>query len=180
MNKKIIYLVIVVIVVVGILAVLGSRTASRDNGSGLTTGGTGSETFDKVPNLSFTDYNGNKVSLSDFAGTPLVINSWAAWCPFCRKELPDFAEVQREFGDAVVFIAIDRQESLSVAKKYSDELGVSDDLILLLDPKDSFYRAIAGFSMPETIFVDADGNIRDHKRGPMDADEIRQRVEKLL
>lgn len=135
---------------------------------------------EKVSSLSFTDYEGKEVALSDFAGKPLVVNSWAAWCPFCREELPDFAQAQKEFGDKVVIIAIDRAESLETAKKYSDQLGVTQDLVFLLDPSDSFYKAIGGFSMPETIFLDKEGVVRDHKRGPMDVKEIRQRIQKIL
>jgi len=133
-----------------------------------------------VPNLSFSDYNGTTIAFADFKGTPLVINSWAAWCPFCLKELPDFAAVQKEFGDQVVIIAIDRAESLKTSKRYTDDLGITDDLIFLLDPKDSFYRAIVGFSMPETIFVDSEGIIREHKRGVMNLEEIRERINRLL
>lgn len=134
----------------------------------------------QAPEFALADYNGRTIRLSDFAGKPMVINSWAAWCPFCKKELVDFATVQKEYGDEVVIIAIDRGESLTVAQKYSDELGVTDDLVFLLDPSDSFYQSIGAFSMPETIFVDQAGNIRDHKRGPMEIDEIRQRMQRLL
>lgn len=133
-----------------------------------------------VPAFSLSDYGGKTVTLNDFAGRPLVINSWAAWCPFCVEELDDFAAVQKEFGDRVTIIAVDRAESLSVAKEFTDELGVTDDLVFLLDPTDSLYTSIGGFSMPETIFVDAQRNIQFHKRGPMDRDEIRQRVETLI
>lgn len=134
----------------------------------------------RAPDFSLQDYNGKAVKLADFAGKPLVLNSWAAWCTFCRKELPDFAEVQKEFGDQVIIIAINRQESFETAKRYSDELGVTGDLIFLLDPADSFYQSIGGFSMPETIFVDAEGNIKIHKRGVMDIEEIRQKVNEIL
>lgn len=136
--------------------------------------------FQKVPNFNLQDFDGNTISLSDFEGKPLVINSWAAWCPFCKEELVAFATVQEEFTDQIVIMAIDRAESREVAKKYSDELGVTDDLIFLLDPNDSFYRSIGGFSMPETIFVDKDGNIRIHKRGPMDVNEIRDKIQQIL
>ncbi|MBI5620927.1 DUF3179 domain-containing protein [Candidatus Gottesmanbacteria bacterium] len=135
---------------------------------------------DKAPGFNLKDYNGNTVNLADFQGRPVVINSWAAWCPFCRKELVDFAAAQKEFGDQVVIIAIDRAESLETANKYSDELGVTNDLVFLLDPSDSFYQSIGGFSMPETIFVDKNGAIVDHKRGPMDSNEIRERVKKII
>ncbi len=135
---------------------------------------------EKAPHFALKDYNGKTVELADFAGRPLVINSWAAWCPFCRKELVDFAAEQKEFGDKITIIAIDRAESLDIAKRYTDELAVTDGMIFLLDPSDSFYQSIGGFSMPETIFVDKNGRVVEHKRGPMDINEIRTKIEKLL
>lgn len=133
----------------------------------------------RAPDFELQDYDGKTVRLTDFAGKPLVINSWAAWCPFCRKELVDFAVVQKEFGDKVVIIAIDRAESLETAKKYTDELSVTNGMIFLLDPTDSFYQSLGGFSMPETIFVDKNGNIVEHKRGPVDVPEMRERIQRI-
>ena len=34
--------------------------------------------------------------------------------------------------------------------------------------------------MPETLFVDGDGRIRIHKRGPMSIEEMREKVESIL
>lgn len=137
-------------------------------------------TASRVFDLSFTNYNGDTVSLSDFRGKPLVINSWATWCPFCREELIDFVSAQKEFGDKVVIIAIDRAETREAAKKYTDELGVTGDMVFLLDPSDNFYQSIGGFSMPETVFIDSEGNTVFHKRGPMDIQEMRERIQQLL
>lgn len=135
---------------------------------------------DAAPKFSLQDYSGKTVSISDFAGKPLLVNSWAAWCPFCRKELVDFAAVQKEFGDKIAIVAVDRAESRDVAKRYTDELGVTEGMVFLLDPSDSFYRSIGGFSMPETIFVDSEGNIVFHKRGPMDVEEIRAKLKEFF
>ena len=132
-----------------------------------------------LPDLVFNDYQSHPVNLSQFK-TPLIINAWASWCPFCVKELPDFGKVQQEFGEQIKVIAVNRVESLEVARKFSDQLGVTETLLMLLDPRDNFYQAIGGFSMPETIFVSRDGVIVDHKRGPMDIDEIKQRLTKIL
>ena len=169
----------VLAIIVGILIVGGigwlaisSRNASKES--------TRQTQFEKAPDFALQDYDGKTMRFADFAGKPLVINSWAAWCPFCRKELVDFAAAQKEFGDDVAIVAIDRAESRETAKKYTDELGVTNDLIFLLDPSDSFYQSIGGFSMPETIFVDRDGNIAERKRGPMDLNEIRERIKKIL
>lgn len=133
-----------------------------------------------IKTLTFKDYNGSDVKLSDFSGTPLVVNSWAAWCPFCKKELVDFALVQKEIGDKAKIIAVNRRESLDVAKSYTDELGVSDDLLFLLDPDDVFYHAIDAFAMPETIFVTRQGRILDRFRGPLSADVLREKINNLL
>ena len=136
--------------------------------------------LNKAPNFSLEDYDGNMVVLSDFSGKIIVVNSWAVWCPFCKKELGDFARLQEEFKNDIVVIAIDRQESLKIAMEFTDSEGITHDLILLLDPSDSFYRSIGGFSMPETIFVDREGNIIIHKRGPMDFNEMKEKILSML
>ena len=135
---------------------------------------------EKAPDFALQNYDGETVQLADFAGKPLVINSWAAWCPFCRKELVDFVTAQKESGDKVIIVAVDRAETRDIAKTYTDELGVTGEMVFLLDYSDSFYQPIGGFSMPETIFVDRNGDIVFHKRGPMDAEEIRAKIKKLF
>lgn len=136
--------------------------------------------FDKVPSFSLLDYDGNEVSNKDFEGKILVVNSWATWCPFCVNELPDFGELQEAFEDEIVVIAINRSESTTKAKNYSDDLNVTSKFIFLQDPKDSFYKSIGGFAMPETLFVDSDGNIIIHKRGPMDVDEMKEKIDSII
>ena len=176
----------VIIAIIGIIVVIigGGFFLSQSSSPSLQDGGEGAEQVKEqarqVPDLSFQDYSGNTVKLRDFTGTPLVVNSWAVWCPFCVKELADFAQVKKELDDQFVFIAVDRAESLELVKSFTDDLGVTDDLLFVLDPRDSFYRAIGGFSMPETIFVNRDGEIVLHKRGPMSADEFREKIQSIL
>jgi thiol-disulfide isomerase/thioredoxin len=175
---KIFITIIVIVIISGGFLILrngdtGEITAVEDKVSEETK-------YDKVPDLSFVDYEGNSFKLSDLNGKPHVINSWAVWCPFCRAELEDFAKLQEEFGDEITVVAIDRQESLEKAKGFTDEIEVTDRMTFLLDPKDAFYKGIGGFSMPETLFVDADGNIRIHKRGPMDLEEMRDKINSII
>lgn len=130
--------------------------------------------------LEFTDLANNKVSLSDFTGRPLIVNSWATWCTFCINELPNFTAAQKEFGDQVVIIAINRRESPETSKEFTDNLDISDGIIYLLDPKDDFYKTIGGFGMPETLFINSAGQTIIHKRGPMDLNEIRSKIQEII
>lgn len=165
---------------VAFVALVGAGCTVATQNIDTASSGIGSEKTERAPDFSLKDYNGKTVSLDDFKGQPILINSWATWCPFCVKELPDFVSAQKEFGSKVTIIAINRAESIDVAKGYTDEQGNTNDLVYLLDPKDSFYRSIGGFAMPETIFVDSEGQTVFHKRGPMDLTEIRQRINNLI
>lgn len=129
-----------------------------------------------APEVTLKDYEGHEIKLSDFRGKAVLVNAWASWCPFCLKELSDFAVLQEEFKDKLVVIAINRGENGETVKKYSEARGITEKVMLLLDPSDSFYAAIGGFSMPETIFVNEGGMIIFHKRGPMAIGEMRERA----
>jgi thiol-disulfide isomerase/thioredoxin len=115
-----------------------------------------------------------------YRGRIIVANSWASWCPYCVNELPDFAQVQSEYSQDVVILAINRQESKNVINNFVCELGVKDSLVYVLDPRDEFAVSIDRFAMPETVIYDAQGELVDHKRGPMNADELRKRIESFL
>lgn len=168
-NKTFITIIILAVVAVVGVMIFSSGDSKESN-----------TTFDTVPDFILMDYDENEVSLSDFKGKALVINSWASWCPFCVDELPDFGVLQDEFEGEIVVIAINRSEPLLRAKEFSDRFGVTDKITFLLDLKDSFYQSIGGFSMPETLFVDKNGNIRVHKRGPMELSEMREKVNLIL
>lgn len=153
-----------------------STNISRDNtnliGSTVSTG--------NVIEFSFFDYDGNLVISDDFQGTPMVVNSWASWCPFFINEMLDFGTVQQELGDSIIFIAINRAETLGTAKGYTDELDGAAGLLYLMDPEDSFYKSIGGFSMPETLFIDGNGVVQLQRRGQMTIEEIRLRANELI
>ena len=130
--------------------------------------------------IEFQTLEGETVTLADYEDTPLVVNSWASWCSFCVKELPDFATAGEEFQDQVVIIAINRRESQEQNTNYIENLGISGEIIYLLDEDDSFYKAIGGFGIPETLFINAAGETVIHKRGPMELDEIQDKIKQVL
>ncbi len=181
---------IIIVIALAILIVLGGIFLLSDSPSSPTPQGSVPESTrastgprDSIlafADHTFVDFEGNDVQLSQFIGTPLVVNSWAVWCPFCREELPDFVKLQKEYGDDVVVIAIDRQESLKKAKGYTDGLNLTGEIRFLLDSSDFFYRNIGGFSMPETLFIDSEGGIVVHKRGFMALEEMREHTRKIV
>jgi len=135
----------------------------------------------KAPDFELTTHEGETVTLADSESKIKVINSWATWCPFCKDELPDFARLQAQYPEHIAVIAINRGESREKSAGYVSSLPEkSQKITYALDPQDSFYQRIGGFTMPETLFVDEENVIRIHKRGPMEFEEMKEKTEKLL
>jgi phage gp45-like len=72
----------------------------------------------------------------------------------------------------VIVIGINRAESRTTAEAFLTTLGLTDEVLLIVDADDRYYGAIGGFSMPETIIYDTKGNIVKHKRGQITEAEL--------
>ena len=172
---------IILAIIILIFAFSGSKDVTTEpEGDGAPAKPTKENIESSLSGFEFPNYDGELIRFADFNNKIIVANAWASWCPFCVNELPDFGELQKAFPDDVVVIAINRAEPTSTAKSFSDKLGLSDDYFFLVDPDDSFYKKIGGFSMPETLFINTNGDISLHKRGPMKFDEMKTIVEGIL
>jgi thiol-disulfide isomerase/thioredoxin len=133
------------------------------------------DTLQLLPTVDLYDESGASVSVySIIQGKPAIINSWASWCPFCVHELPDFITLQKELGDNVVIVAINRGENTQTGVDFLKEINAEEDLIYLYDPKDKWYQATGGYTMPETIFINSSGEIVLHRRGVISLEEMRE------
>ena len=128
-----------------------------------------------LPDFSLQRFGGGgQVSAADFRDTPLVLNFWASWCPFCIEEMPGFERVHSEFGGAVAFLGVDLQDDPGLAGDLADRTGVTYPLAE--DPDGSLYARVGGLGMPTTLLVSADGRIEEKVTGPLEADQLRRLI----
>ncbi len=128
----------------------------------------------------YTDINGNQINFDTFSGKPLVVNSWATWCPFCQNELKILEKLAEKYNNDVVFLAVNRKEDVRKVIDYLDSLGTFSHIKIILDVNDSYYASIDGFTMPETVFYDKKGDIVFHKRGSMSLPEMEKYLKDAL
>ena len=63
----------------------------------------------KAPDFELYDLEGTIHKLSDFKGTPVLLNFWATWCGPCRSEIPHLEGVYEEWKDKdLTFFAVNR------------------------------------------------------------------------
>ncbi|MDE7409218.1 MAG: TlpA family protein disulfide reductase [Muribaculaceae bacterium] len=65
----------------------------------------------EAPGFTLPDLAGKKVSLSDFRGKWVVLDFWGSWCGWCVKGFPALKEAYKKYGDSLVIIGIDCNES---------------------------------------------------------------------
>lgn len=137
-----------------------------------------------APAQTFTDPDGKTVSIADYKGQVLVVNTWATWCGPCKVEMPTLARLQAAYQTQpvrVITISVDRDEKLDEAKAF---MAQNAPLKLYRDPEYKWIRSLApraeGF--PTTVIYDRKGMERARLSGDADwsGKEARELVERLL
>lgn len=111
------------------------------------------------PTFLFSDINGEKVGLQDFAGKYVLIDVWATWCAPCRKELPALKELEHQFKDKnIVFVSISYDQNKADWEKMvkGEELG---GIQLHSGNDQEFLNAYMIRSIPRLILLDREGHI---------------------
>ena len=106
----------------------------------------------------FETFEGEAISLEDYAGKHIVLNFWATWCAPCREEMPYLSELQAEFGGEtfeVVTIATGRNPEAGM-RAFMEEIGV-DNLPLHRDPNQRLARELGVLGLPVTLILDPEG-----------------------
>ncbi len=134
-----------------------------------------------IPDIVLTDAALGAVRLSDTGGTAMVAMLYASWCPACAAELRDLAAARSGFGERVRVAVVSRGESSAAAAEILRNAGIDPaGMVFLTDAEDALYGALGGQTMPEIVFVDRDGFVRDRIRGQATEEDIRRRIERLI
>ena len=115
--------------------------------------------------------------LSHLRGKPVVINFWASWCPPCTDELPYFERVRADYGDRVTLITVSNEEP-GVAENYLQKQHL--DLPLIEDPGSKIFEAYKIPPIPDTVVLDASGNVTYVSAGGLSWNELETAVEHVL
>lgn len=129
--------------------------------SAMGSGDLGQDPFGRAaPDFSLPALRGEgEIALSDFSGSPVVLNFWASWCGPCKDEAPILAAAERAWRDqGVVFLGVDTADNRDDALAFEETFGIEYASVFDVDSTLSQSYGVIGY--PETFFIDADGLIR--------------------
>ena len=83
------------------------------------------------PEFAAMDLNDQLRNISEWDGKVIVLNFWATWCPPCLKEIPDFIEIHKTYGNKdfqIIGIAIDGKDAV---REYASKTGINYPILVL-------------------------------------------------
>lgn len=132
-----------------------------------------------LPNLPFTTLDGRDGTLEGLRGKVVVVNFWATWCPYCRKEMPAIQDFYRDFqGKGVEVLALSLDDDPAKAAQYLRDGGytfpgvmANPDWQAALGPIDQ---------VPMTMIIDRNGHLRQTVHGQVYYGRLEDLVTPLL
>jgi thiol-disulfide isomerase/thioredoxin len=127
-----------------------------------------------APEIDLRTLGGARFQLSALRGHPVIMTFWGTWCPPCRDELPQLAELYRKHHAAgLEIVAVnqgDQELRTSDVQHFVDELSIP--FTVVIDPRGRSRRSYRLIGLPTTMFVDTAGVIRRAVSGPLGSQQL--------
>lgn len=134
-----------------------------------------------APDFTLQTLDGQRVSLSDFQGRPVIVNFWATWCGPCRIEMPHLQESYTAHqGDEVVVLGVNLTslDDPGAIPGFVDEFKLTFPIVL--DETGAVRSTYQLLGQPASVFIDRDGIIHEYFQGPINQQFIEETLAEIL
>lgn len=140
---------------------------------------TDTDSLKDAPDFTLTKMNGESFTLLEHEGKVVVLNIWATWCPPCRKEIPDFIDIQEEMRDeGVLFVGVSQdKEGMEVVRPFAKEYGINYPLVVDDGTVRQKYGPFRG--IPTTFIINKKGKVEFVAPGMVNREALQPALEKL-
>ena len=132
-----------------------------------------------LPDSIFMQLDGKGVTITDISQQrPTVVNLWASSCPPCRRLMPVLEQAEQRYSD-VTFISLNQRESSETVQQFLQEEGLNLEYVLL-DSRGEIATNKGIFSLPATLFFDANGVLVHSHAGELSAVSLQRSIEQYF
>lgn len=127
-----------------------------------------------VPNIEnldidrFTDWRENKIELSTYTDSNVVLHFWASWCAPCVEEFPQLIEmVQKQNGKTVVLAVAEDKDvgEVEVFLKSFPQALTTENFFIIWDHDRSFMKRWKVDRLPESFIYSPDRKLAKRVSG---------------
>ncbi len=123
--------------------------------------------------------------ISDFQNRPILLESFAVWCPVCAKQQDEIKKLHEELGDSFISISIDTDPNEDEARVRGHIESKGFDWYYAVSPSEMTQSLIKEFgpeivSAPSApvILICPDGNFRKLGSGVKKVEELKEEISK--
>jgi len=126
-----------------------------------------------APKFLAKTLDAEKFTNESLKGKTVLLQFWATWCSFCRRDQPAVDTLVHEFaGRGLVVLAVDVAESRSKVQQYLRDSPRACKIVLTEDT--NLVALFAPTAFPFYVLIDKDGNLAATQRGSGGEDALRQ------
>lgn len=96
------------------------------------------------------------LALAQLKGRVVVLNFFASWCEPCRHEAAALSRLSQDYSSHVVVVGVAANDQPNSARSFAASLGLDYPL---LRADEAVLSSYAIRSLPETVFIGADGMV---------------------
>lgn len=114
--------------------------------------------------------DGSSFTLSDHAGSVILINFWATWCGPCVREMPAFPMLIEKYGEDLTLLAVNAGELEESVQRFLEKNGY--EFPVALDTEGEICNLYPSDGIPYTVLIGKDGTIASIHLGADTADAM--------
>ena len=132
-----------------------------------------------APDFRLNDLDMMPLRLSDFRGTPVVINFFASWCAPCKVELPLLRAAHEQSQDSgYVVLGVSSNDRREAMEEFAFEESLHYPIVI--DGDNSVGVAYQVMGPPYTFFIDRKGMVSAVISGELDQKSLDENIVSLL
>ncbi|MGC9951861.1 MAG: TlpA disulfide reductase family protein [Bryobacteraceae bacterium] len=130
-----------------------------------------------APRFTAKTLDGEKFSNESLKGKVVLVQFWATWCQYCRRDQPAVDAIVEDFADkGLVVLAVNVGEPKRKVKQYLAQSPRACRVVLMEDT--NLAALYAARSYPLYVLIDRDGNVAGRQKGAAGEDALRRLLRK--
>src|SRR5580700_4317782 len=137
------------------------------------------DTREPAPKFHAKSLDGDKFNNDSVKGKAVLIQFWATWCPYCKRDQPAVDAMVEEYApQALIVLGVDFREARKKVERYLKESPRACKIVLMDDT--NLAALFAAKTVPLYVLIDQDGKIAGTHKGTAGEDGLRRLVRKAI